>query len=648
MDKAVKALHHVLTAEEMRGSHAMIRRLHLGESFADPLLQYANRLYAGVAQHTRQELAWQQKRRSYALPDPANVAPYRFTLPSIYHDYLVDLAGVARKALREQTNQHLETAETWGVSVNETAKGLADILKGFITSRLKTIVRTEGTRVAAAARADIAENAGQWGPDYWIYSTILDGRQTRTCDFANGHKQPLARLFETAAPNHYNAIAHDSPITTHRGVIPVQEVQVGDLVLTHRHRWRSVYGRMARQHTDILVLQTDDGKILRVSHEHPVLTATGWQIAGDLQLGDKLLGYTEQLAGGADDVVADAENNPAFLGDGFVPFFVADASIRVAVAFPVEFNRYFVVWESEVKYVAKNGMLGDHTNPTASEQPVEIHLNWGELSSTALRTLVSHLCPHILPAGGVVAQHLFGMPNSPAIAFLSATPSPMVWPSHNALSGGSAYLSYLISNWDLVFNTPPRQQTVAQLQLALEFAQRSAVLPMLTLDEVCDDLGLRQVYASFSGVSRTKRGLASGHSNLMLGAKLAQDGWAASQPFSGLTAPSSFSQRGFNGGPDNRDISVPSFTRHTSTLIATAVQSNSMPVYDLCILEDESYVTNGIVVHNCRAIESFGYKEDPEDEAHPDWTSEIYGQWLAIQREEFPDWRRHPLPRAAQ
>jgi len=81
-------------------------------------------------------------------------------------------------------------------------------------------------------------------------------------------------------------------IFTARGVKPIEEVQVGDLVLTHRGRFQPVVRTMSRSYRgDIYGLKASNAQTVWLTNEHPVLTVGGlcqesrWVRADEIQGG---------------------------------------------------------------------------------------------------------------------------------------------------------------------------------------------------------------------------------------------------------------------------------------------------------------------------------------------------------------------------
>lgn len=77
-------------------------------------------------------------------------------------------------------------------------------------------------------------------------------------------------------------------VTTEHGAKPIVELRPGDRVLTHAGRYRPVTEVFQRAYQgELLRIKIDlIGTTLEVTPEHPILTPTGWVKAGELKVGD--------------------------------------------------------------------------------------------------------------------------------------------------------------------------------------------------------------------------------------------------------------------------------------------------------------------------------------------------------------------------
>ncbi|MCC6298887.1 MAG: adenosylcobalamin-dependent ribonucleoside-diphosphate reductase [Anaerolineales bacterium] len=79
-------------------------------------------------------------------------------------------------------------------------------------------------------------------------------------------------------------------VTTDLGVKQISELQIGDRVLTHEGRYRPVTELFQRAYDgELLNIKVRlIGTTMEVTPEHPILTEKGWVKAGDLRVGDKV------------------------------------------------------------------------------------------------------------------------------------------------------------------------------------------------------------------------------------------------------------------------------------------------------------------------------------------------------------------------
>ena len=80
----------------------------------------------------------------------------------------------------------------------------------------------------------------------------------------------------------------DSLVETGRGQMRLDQVSVGDTVLTHRGRYRRVLATHRQGVLPILKIVTNSGRETFAAPSHPYLTPRGWVDAGDLTVGDVL------------------------------------------------------------------------------------------------------------------------------------------------------------------------------------------------------------------------------------------------------------------------------------------------------------------------------------------------------------------------
>ena len=110
-----------------------------------------------------------------------------------------------------------------------------------------------------------------------------------------------ARIWASELLDGSTCIRRGEAVTTLRGPVPVEDVQVGDMVLTHRGRWRAVEGTATHLVDEPLVRLEWDGGQLDLTYDHPVLVdregSCVWVDAGLIRPGDRVVQRgTESLA----------------------------------------------------------------------------------------------------------------------------------------------------------------------------------------------------------------------------------------------------------------------------------------------------------------------------------------------------------------
>lgn len=212
------------------------------------------------------------------------------------------VTGVMSDNLTKAVQQVISEKFQNGMTNDETIDRLHEVLSPYTGGevakevikpyRLETIVRTNQTE--AYNRGRLAQMTDPALKDFVLgyrFSAILDDRTTDQCAYLDGKDFPAGDtgMLAYTPPLHFNALAEGTRITTQEGDIPIERINVGDLVLTHKARFRPVYDVMDKSDSSqIRIIKTDTGRAINITGEHPMLTQKGWKRADELEVGDTL------------------------------------------------------------------------------------------------------------------------------------------------------------------------------------------------------------------------------------------------------------------------------------------------------------------------------------------------------------------------
>lgn len=191
---------------------------------------------------------------------------------------------------------------------------------------LATVVQTALSHTAQTARsASYAANADLIKALRWV--STLDSRTSPMCRVRDGllytataphkpvgHKVPWG---EGPGRIHFNAIPAGSVIRTRSGCRLIEDVRNGDMVLTHRGRYKPVTDARSKVNEGgvVRVLCMESGRVLRATDDHPVfVNGKGWVFVGCVEVGDALFCHAEQVdevfgAGGV--VISNTKDSPS-------------------------------------------------------------------------------------------------------------------------------------------------------------------------------------------------------------------------------------------------------------------------------------------------------------------------------------------------
>ena len=452
-----------------------------------------------------------------------------------------DLAASARMAVEKATANAIREQLTTKSAV-ESIRAALD-RQGVTLQRpyaIETIFRTTMQTAYSAGRWSANEDPAVqeilWG---YEYSAVMDDRTTDLCSELDGMRRPKTdevwrRLWP---PNHYNAVAEGEPITTSRGRVPIEDVRVGDLVMTHRGRFRRVYATMhkAPDTGTIRELRLSTGGVLRVTDEHPVLTANGWKAARDLQIGDVLFERGQKVSGRGRVDLPNPEDFPSLPDEPVVAWDVVTRSPLSSVGLSIDLQGNFVAGKREVDRIRAHGMLERERHAALVEHRSPSLLRRRRLLAPSGTARDRRAFAHSGIAHGIVTQH--------ALAGIGAR-----------LPKAPVILARAIGDYFGLAIGDPDLMNPAAYGYPVAFAEGR-------------EHGLPQTFRTLNAADRL-----------------------AALPVPGLNQPRS-----------RRNVELDGHVWTPASIISTAAISATARVWNLGVEEDETYLVRGVIVHNCRS-----------------------------------------------
>ncbi|HHZ4751435.1 TPA: polymorphic toxin-type HINT domain-containing protein [Yersinia enterocolitica] len=404
-----------------------------------------------------------------------------------------------------------------GTKARNYQDGAIDAGRRNVTAVVKTAV----THLAAVARDKFADNnsniidAKQW-------LSTLDNKTSHDCIIRDrlkytlegkpiGHKVPY---LQGPGRIHFCAVVEGTLIVTDGGTKPVENIQLGDMVLTHKGTFEPVTQKLSKnnQHGVIVEINTYSGRRIRITHDHPVLTVTGWKFAGALKIGDKLFHDGKEImpiANSKSIVSPDADNYPTRIRQTLI------ALLRTAefVSTEIDLNSHSEGWDREVEDVVVESIL---RNPSIVMGESERHhlLALGHLLGELGLKRLGNLLPNIIAnrsskhsltcglistnrsvgfddhrrntghSAGVIFHHPFRVGFHHGISLFSESEEMMLRPRLTVHCASLVALPDLLgfgSNTNIVLDSESGKDAISNTEISFDGTERESVGPMLGL-----------------------------------------------------------------------------------------------------------------------------------------------------------------------
>jgi len=176
-----------------------------------------------------------------------------------------------------------------GLPISSVIELMDDSKKKAVISTNR-YARTKFTEVMNKGRMAFFESTGVVSG--YQYSAIMDGVTTAICQGLHG------KFFKSGTqpipPMHFNALVEGSLIKTKNGNKLIEQIKIGDEVLTHNNRYCAVYDTMKKfEDKEYFQIELENGKLINITGEHPVYTNRGWIRADELNLKDNVICFED-------------------------------------------------------------------------------------------------------------------------------------------------------------------------------------------------------------------------------------------------------------------------------------------------------------------------------------------------------------------
>ena len=466
-----------------------------------------------------------------------------------------DQAASVLKNFRDQVQRGYASGEGVDEIVRRIrgtrALNYADGTMNIARRNAEALVRSSVQAISNSARNETFENNSDIVENLMQIST-LDGRTSVQCIARSnlqwnietkapvGHSVP----WNGGPPLHWNALASGTMIETEHGPKRIEDIRPGDQVLTHLGRFKPVYAVMSKRNKSgvIRIIETESGRVIRATDEHPILThSDGWKRADDIHVGDQLFEDTKELDGKEPllCVARAADNYPS-------PFHETDVFDRITVdptSMPssVHLQSDFVVRKGEVSYGFVNVELMDKRESGLNQNGMDFRFGLGDVIPVLVNDVLPDSLAGMLQENGVVLRHPLAVSCVHGMGVFSQPVCPMGFsPLMVARIAGAQGRPFTLgSRLDPVSFAPCHENSLPNSNISLNLSHGLSGTEVLSLDKIENNIPVSQI-------DRTHWSLSS--------------------------------------------------------VTSVIIDSYNDDVHNIAVLDDESYLANGVIVHNCRSV----------------------------------------------
>ena len=279
-------------------------------------------------------------------------------------DTLQKFTDAMRLGIAEgETNASLIRRIRGGVQGGEPVQGFMQVSR----RNAESLVRSATQAVSQKSRQSLYEanqdlvKALQWVSTIDLRTTIDCATRDGLTYTVEGHEPIGHTLPWGGGPGnlHWGALVEGTLIRTKAGLVPIEFIKVGDLVLTHLGRWKAVTDTKCKRLEGgvVRVINTKSGGVLRATDDHPIF-AGGWKFAGSLKVGDNLRSDTyrmKEVIRACRLVASESEYGPTLTDEGSIAVKRALKLVAPDIGFECASN----IWAGKIENRAIEMVLRD-------------------------------------------------------------------------------------------------------------------------------------------------------------------------------------------------------------------------------------------------------------------------------------------------
>jgi len=326
---------------------------------------------------------------------------------------------------QNQTNTQILNS-IFGTKQNQNTDGVLNTSKNQLESLATSSIIAAQTAVISGLNDKNKKKLTMYGQ----FVAILDSRTSAICQSLSGKIDKYELL--PHPPLHPNALRKGTLISTKNGKVKIEDIKLGDKVLTHDGSYRKVYAKQTENvksgfKREVRVIKLPTGKTIFATPDHPFLTDKGWISCRNLTIGDNLVQGVDNI--GVQNL------NPAHIETKDIVTKFRDVDVaRHILGFavtsrPVTLDNKVTTGYKEVTYEATDHILVNELNISCFQSFKYKFLSNRDAISLTLRKRLQSFTSSFGVVLRVIGQHSIARCFEPSISFFSAASTPRSYSS---------------------------------------------------------------------------------------------------------------------------------------------------------------------------------------------------------------------------